>query len=62
MAIKFDRKALIKAAKVEEEPKKANYTFRLDKELYKAFKEQCKKDDIKPTKIIEEFLKGFTKP
>lgn len=61
VAIKFDKKGLLKAAKLKKKPDKSNCTFRLDIELMKAFKGQCEKEGVTPTSIIEEFLKEFIK-
>lgn len=60
VGLKIDKKALLRAAK-EDKPDKSNFTFRLDSELYEKFKTQCEKNKVKPTAVLEAFLKEFTK-
>ena len=60
VSIKVNRKALVATAK-EDKPKKANFTFRLNEGLYNEFKDLCDKDKVKPTAIIEAFLKEYIK-
>jgi hypothetical protein len=59
--VKFDRKAILKAAKAKNRPDKANYTFRFNSELMKTFKEHCEKEGVTATSVLEEFLREFTK-
>ena len=61
VSIKVNKKALVDAAK-ENKPEKGNVTFRLSKQLYASFEKQCKKEGVKPTAVLEAFLKEFTKP
>ena len=58
--VKVNRKALVRAAK-EDKPEKTNYTFRLSKDLYELFQKICENDKVKPTAVIEAFLKDFTR-
>lgn len=58
--LKVDKKALVAAAK-EAKPDKANVTFRLKTELYERFQKICNHEKVKPTAIIEEFMKEFVK-
>lgn len=56
--LKTNKKALIESARGDR-PDKTNYTFRLPTALYEAFKRECEKNKVKPTAIIEAFLKDF---
>lgn len=58
--VKFNRKELLKAVKDKDRPERSNYTFRLNAELYGAFKKQCEEEKVTPTAVIEEFLREFT--
>ena len=54
--VKMNKKDLFKGAKGER-PKKANFTFRLNEQLYRDFESRCEKEGVKPTAVLEEFLK-----
>ncbi len=57
--VKFDKKALIAAAKKNREPEKANVTFRLTKTVYKEFHKFCENEGVSHVAILEEFMKSF---
>ena len=60
VSIKVNKKALVIAAK-ENKPDRANFTFRLNSDLYEKFKVQCENSKVKPTAVLEAFLREFTK-
>lgn len=60
-SVKINKKDLIESVKAKAKPTKTNYTFRLDITTYEAFAAECKKQGVKPTATVEEFLKVFIK-
>lgn len=58
--VKFDKKALVAAAKKRELPEKTVASFRLSSDVYERFCEACDKLDVSRTAILEELMKAFT--
>lgn len=60
MNLKINKRALIASVK-NKKADKENVTFRLETDLYEKFREVCEKEGVKPSAIIEEFMKEFAK-
>lgn len=58
--VKIDKNALVSAAKKKMRPERKNITFRLNTDLYDAFKKECDKQGVTQTVVLEEFFKVFT--
>lgn len=57
--VKFDKKALVAAAKDKELPKKTVASFRFTKIIYDNFRIACKKEKVSRSAILEEFMRTF---